>query len=156
MGVAGCESYDRFDTAESGLFRGVVLGTADDSFIRRGFVPETTLALSFDPASTQRVVAGAITATEPDGDVVLDDVALEVIAPLAHDLLADYSFPGASRLQNFLFLARPTEGPLVGRELMVFLSLLETGEIEVRIIGGVGDESAGDVFGVFRLRRDED
>ena len=78
---------------------------------------------------------------------------LETIQPLAHDMLADCSFPGAGRSQNFLFLARPSEGPLAGREVMVFLSLLESGEMEVRVIAGTGDEARGDVYGVFRLRR---
>ncbi|GAB4196982.1 MAG: hypothetical protein OHK0013_04640 [Sandaracinaceae bacterium] len=150
--ATSCPSYDRFRTGPARVFRGTVLGEGESSFIRRGFAAGTTLELLLDPDALERPVAGSITTTAPDGTHLLDDVSLESIAPLAHDLLAEYQFPGAGRLENFLYLARPAAGPLAGREVMVFLSLLDTGEIEVRLVAGVGDESRGDVFGVFRLR----
>jgi hypothetical protein len=148
----GCQSYDRFRTGPERVFRGTVLGEGDSSFIRRGFAAGTTLDLQIDPDALERPEVGRITTTAPDGTRLLEDVALESITPLAHDLLSEYQFPGAGRLENFLYLARPAAGPLAGREVMVFLSLLDTGEIEVRLVAGVGDESRGDVFGVFRLR----
>lgn len=151
--AGGCESYDRFRTSSSRVFRGTVLGEGDTSFIRRGFAAGTMLELQFDPDAVERPQVGVITTVAPDGTRLLDAVPLESIAPLAHDLLAEYQFPGAGRLENFLFLARPAAGlPLGGREVMVFVSLLDTGDIEVRVIAGTGDEAAGDVFGVFRLR----
>lgn len=150
---AACDGYDRFRTGpDRGVFRGVVLGEAEASFIRRGFPAGTTLELSFDPDAVQRPVAGEITVTAPNGTRFFDAVALETIAPLAHDLLSELTFPGAGRLATFLLLARPNAGPLAGREAVVFLSLLDTGEVEVRIIAGTGDEARGDVFGVFPLR----
>ncbi len=150
---AGCESYDRFRTGADGVFRGTVLGEADDPFIRRGFAPGTVLDVRFDPDAVERPEVGTLTTVAPDETRVLDAVPLESIAPLSHDLLSEFQFPGAGRLENFLFLARPTTGPLAGREVMVFLSLLDTGEMEVRVVAGTGDEANGDVFGVFRLRR---
>jgi hypothetical protein len=150
--TAGCESYDRFRTGPDRVFRGTVLGEGESSFIRRGFAAGTTLDLHLDPEALERPVAGRVTTIAPDGTRLLEDVALESITPLAHDLLSEYQFPGAGRIENFLYLARPTSGPLAGREVMVFLSLLDTGEVEVRLVAGVGDETRGDVFGVFRLR----
>lgn len=48
-----------------------------------------------------------------------------------------------------LLLAGPTDGP-ISREVMVLLRLLDSGEIEVRLIAGAGDETRGDVFGILR------
>jgi hypothetical protein len=108
------------------------------------------LDLTFDPDAIGRPEVGTITTEAPDGTRLFDGTPLESIAPLSHDLLSELSFPGAGRLETFLLLAHPS-GALAGREVMVFLSLLDTGEIEVRLIAGTGDEARGDVFGVFRL-----
>lgn len=151
LGSIACESYDRFRTGPERTFRGPVLGEGDESFIRRGFATDTTLELAFDPAAIGRPEVGTITTTAPDGTTLFSATPLESIAPLSHDLLSELSFPGAGRLETMLLLARPTDGALAGREVMVFLSLLDTGEIEVSLIAGTGDEANGDVFGVFRL-----
>jgi hypothetical protein len=149
--ASGCNSYDRFRTGPERTFRGAVFGEGEASFIRRGFAPGTMLDLSFDPDAVGRSEVGTLTTEAPDGTRLFDATVLESIAPLSHDLLSELSFPGAGRLETFLLLARPTAGALAGREVMVFLSLLDTGEIEVRLIAGTGDEARGDVFGVFRL-----
>ncbi|MBX7193837.1 MAG: hypothetical protein K1X94_17425 [Sandaracinaceae bacterium] len=151
LGASGCDSYDRFRTGPERTFRGAVLGEGEGSFIRRGFAAGTTLELSFDPSAIGRPEVGTITTLAPDGAVLFDATPLESIAPLSHDLLSELTFPGAGRLETFLLLAHPTSGALAGREVMVFLSLLDTGEIEIRVIAGTGDEARGDVFGVFRL-----
>lgn len=151
LGSIACESYDRFRTGPERTFRGPVLGEGEESFIRRGFAADTTLELSFDPSAIGRPEVGTITTTAPDGTTLFRATPLESIAPLSHDLLSELSFPGAGRLETMLLLARPADGPLAGREVMVFLSLLDTGEIEVRLIAGTGDETRGDVFGIFRL-----
>lgn len=153
LGAFGCESYERFRADGTAVFRGSVYGDGEASFLRRGFPAASIAEITFDPDAAQRATAGTITVTTPEDVRVLDAVVLETIQPLAHDLLSEYSFPGAGRIQSFLFLARPMEGPLMGREVMVFLSLLDSGEMEIRVIAGTGEESRGDVFGVFRLRR---
>jgi hypothetical protein len=149
--VLGCDSYDRFRTGPERTFRGAVLGEGEESFIRRGFAAGTMLDLSFDPDAIGRPEVGTITTDAPDGTRLFEATPLESIAPLSHDLLSELSFPGAGRLETYLLLAHPSTGALAGREVMVFLSLLDTGEIEVRLIAGIGDEARGDVFGVFRL-----
>lgn len=152
--LVGCDDLSRFDTDAGGLYRGEVVGDETVSFIRRGFAPHTELELEFHPLDADGANPGAITTYSPDGSApVFDHVRLQAIAPLQHDLLSEYQFPGGGRLRNYVFVTRPTSGPLAGREPMVFVSLLDDGSVEVRIVAGAGDESRGDHFGLFRLRR---
>jgi hypothetical protein len=149
----GCETLDRFRTDPDTVFHGVVVGDTADSFIRRGFPTGTTLDLSFDPSMAQSPTAGTLTTSSPDGTVYFDATPLSVIESLEHDLLSQYDFPGTGRVRNYLYDARPTSGPLAGRDAMVFVSLMDDGTIEVRIVAGTGDATRGDVFGLFRLTR---
>ena len=145
----GCDNYARFRTDGMHVFRGNVVGTAEDSFIRRGFPPETTLELEFDPDAAAGRMAGVLTTRSPDGTSHFDHTELMAIESLQHDLLSQYDFPGSGRTRNYILAARPDSGPLGLRDAMVFLSLLDNGTVEVRIIVGSGDESRGDVFGLF-------
>jgi len=151
--ASGCETLDRFRTDEHAVFHGTVTGDTADSFIRRGFPPDTTLDLEFDPTMAQGPSAGTITTSAPDGTVYFDHTALRVIESLEHDLLSQYDFPGAGRIRNYAYVARPDTGVLAGRDVMVFLSLMQDGTVEVRVIAGTGDETRGDVFGLFRVAR---
>lgn len=152
---------------------------ADESFIRRGFASHTELELTFDPeladtylvrdAGTGRPpVPGTLHAYRcstdqepcPSSDRVqayFDHAPLESFAPLPHDSLSQYTFPGGGRIRNYIFGARFRSGTLE-RHAMVFLSLMESGKIEVRILApsvrdGNGDELHGELFGVFSLSR---
>jgi hypothetical protein len=149
----GCETLDRFRTDPHAVFHGTIIGDTAASFIRRGFPPGSTLDLDFDPSMSQGPSAGSLTATAPDGTVYFDRTPLRVIESLEHDPLSQYDFPGTGRLRNFVYDARPEAVPLAGRDAMVFVSLMVDGAIEVRVIAGTGDESRGDVFGLFHLTR---
>jgi hypothetical protein len=149
----GCETLDRFRTDDHAVFRGTVTGDTADSFIRRGFPPDTTLDLEFDPTMAQGPTAGTVTTTAPDGSMLFDHTELRVIQSLEHDLLSQYDFPGAGRIRNYVYAARPESGALVERDAMVFVSLMEDGSMEARIIVGSGDEAHGDVFGLFHATR---
>jgi hypothetical protein len=153
--LCACDDLSRFSTGTDSVFTGMVVGDEPDSFVRRGFAPATTLQLEFDPHASDVPIAGSIT-TSPDpitGVRTFDATSLESIAPLQHDLLSEYEFPGGGRVQNYLYVARPLAGPLAGRDVMIFLSLLDDGSAELRVIAGTGDESRGDHFGLFRLHR---
>lgn len=155
LALGGCDDLARFATDEGTVFRGAVAGDEPDSFIRRGFAPGTTLELEFDPRSSDVPQPGTIT-TSPDpitGARAFDATPLESIAPLQHDLLSEYEFPGDGRVRNYLYFARPSAGPLAGRDVLVSISLLDDGGAELRVIAGPGDAARGDHFGVFRLRR---
>lgn len=158
LSLAGCDDLSRFSTDGDAVYRGPVVGDEPDSFVRRGFAPGTVMELEFDPRISDVPQPGSIT-TSPDpitGERVFEATPLESIAPLQHDLLSEYQFPGSGRVQNYLYVARPVAGPLAGRDAMVFLSLLDDGSTEIRIVAGAGDVARGDHFGVFRLRRQQD
>jgi hypothetical protein len=171
----GCDTLGEYRTAEDEVYRGEILGVNDPlncpdgidcSFIRRGFPSGVTLDLTFDPAKQYEDPGMISTSGEVCGATFTDTLLLP-IAPLAHDQLGLYEFPGGGRVRNFIFVARPEAGPLAGRDAMVFLSLIRGGGVEVRIIAGPGLEicdpsdcaaiDAGDCdyFGVFELSREQ-
>jgi hypothetical protein len=181
LGLVACDGLSEFRTEPGEVFEGKVIGGEggdDASFIRSGFPARTTLALTFDPAKAvpgddEAEPAGTITSytCRPDGACDEDDriagsfleAELEPIPQLSHDALGVYELPGSSRLRNYIFGARFTSGEglfAVQRHAMVFLSLLENGRIEVRILapsvlGGVGGNAVihEAMFGVFSLGR---
>jgi len=170
----GCNPLGDFGTGEGEVYRGEIVGVNDPlncpdgidcSFIRRGFSYDVTLDLTFDPERQYENPGTISTSGEPCGST-FSDTPLLPIPPLAHDQLGLYEFPGSGRLRNYMFVARPDDGPLSGRDVMVFLSLLRGGNIEVRLVAGPGleicdpsdcgviDSGACDYFGVFGLRRE--
>ena len=159
----GCNDLDTFRTGPETVFRGPIAGSEisadggdpNTSFIRSGFASYTQMELRFDP---DRV------ATEPRAITTFDTLAgqpgrfrrtaLQPIEPLTHDPLTKYDFPGGGRLINYIFGARIADEP---RSALVFVSLMDDGDIEVRVIAPnavTGDgETLEDLFGVFRLKR---
>jgi len=151
--ASGCDDLDAYATGPDEVYRGPVVGLVDPAVLRRGFTSEAALTLRFDPA-----LATSLAEDEPPGvlstsDGALTDVPLEPIVPLAHDVLGQYEIPSGDRVRNYVFVMRPSDGPLAGREPMVFMSLMGDGSIEVRIIAGGGSRD-GDYFGLFRLIRE--
>jgi len=159
--LLACSDLGEFRTGEGEVFRGTVSGSEtgdagdDSSFIRNGFPSYTQMELTFDPAKADSS-PGRITTRDPGSGVAghFDRTPLQAIRPLAHDPLTEYTFPGGGRLTNYIFGARMAGEP---RSALVFVSLMEEGEIEVRVIapgaaacdGGTLDE----LFGVFRLKK---
>jgi hypothetical protein len=171
----GCNELGAFSTGEGEVYRGDIVGVNDPlncpdgidcSFIRRGFSYGVTLELTFDPERQYDEPGTISTRGEPCGPTFTDTPLLPIPA-LAHDQLGLYEFPGSGRLRNYMFVARPELGPLAGRDVMVFLSLLRGGDIEIRLVAGPGleicdpsdctviDAGACDYFGVFGLRREK-
>ena len=178
--VSGCSSLEDFQ----GDFQGNVLGAAECepgpacSFIRRGFNGATKLQLdafdpsvrAFDGTTTPPTTPGLLTTLDDvcgeDGRTFIDE-PLRPIAALAHDQLSQMELPGAGRLKNLMYAVEPTRGPLARRGALVIVSLLDSDEVEVRIVAGDGaidcvttpDPCASrargecDFFGVFRLKR---
>lgn len=147
----GCNGLEVFATAPGEVYRGSVVGLVDPSPVRRGFAAETTLEMTFDPERIDSFDEPPGMLTTSDG--ALTEVALEPIVPLFHDVLSEYEIPAGDRVRNYIFVAHPTEGPLAGREPMVFLSLMGDGTIEARIVAG-GGRRDDDFYGLFRLRRE--
>jgi hypothetical protein len=172
--ASGCDSLGEFRTGEGEVYRGDIAGVNDPSvcpdgvdcsFIRRGFPYGVTLDLTFDP-ERQYDDPGTISTTGEACGPTFVDTPLLPIPPLAHDQLGLYEFPGSGRVRNYIFVARPEEGPLAGRDAMVFVSLLRGGGIELRVVAGPGlvtcdpddcaaiDSGQCDYFGVFALGRE--
>lgn len=157
-----------------------------DSFIRKGIASHTLLELTFDPYSTdttaavndagdvlpRTVVAGSVnTYLCPQGRLqcastertrgLFVDAPLTTIDALTHDPLSQYTFPGG-RLRNYMFgvhFVSTRDSQNTGRDAMLFVSLMENGQIEVRVMApGVfasapGEERWPAMFGVFQLQR---
>lgn len=159
------------------------------SFIRQGFVSHTKLELRFDPYATGAVSdddaqPSRTTNGQPgrvhtyacppenrecdasEGSVgPFDHDRLEPIENLAHDSLSEYTFPGGGRLRNYMFNVRfdtsvdADGGTKLARSAMLFISLMDSGKIEVRAMAPSAlapdgrTEQAPALFGVFVLDR---
>ena len=177
--VAGCDDLDEFKTQpgpDGSKFLGCVVGSVDDSFIRgkAGFEPGTWMELRFDPteatvvSEANQITAEGVEFPEPTPMMPMPDpithryfdaTPLRPIPTLSHDALSGYDFPGGGRIRNYIFVATPSGGPLADQHTMVFLSLMENGRIEVRVlhdapVTGLETERRG-YFGLFRLARED-
>jgi hypothetical protein len=169
-----CIELDEFDTQPGQVFTGSVLGqqkpcdAGDCSDIRRGFGVGTRLTMTFDPEILTGE-AGRISTTAADGSpetcgTTFDDVPLMPILPVQYDQLSLYDFPGGGRIRNYMYTLRPTSGPLSGRDVIAFVSLLQSSKIEVRLLSGSGEarcepstcapylSGSCDFYGVFTLQ----
>ncbi|MDH5671567.1 MAG: hypothetical protein OEZ06_05415 [Myxococcales bacterium] len=175
--LGACDRLGKFRTSDEEVFRGEVIGSHNDdpdkpSFIRSGFPSHTQMELSFDPALAEDFASEVGTLDTylcplgDDGCEVGERIEgafaatpLRSIEYLEHDALSEYDFPGGGRVRNYILAAHFGQ-PSPGRVAMVFISLMDTGRIEARVIGpadpavvGSGDGDAGPLFGVFILDR---
>ncbi|MFO0660072.1 MAG: hypothetical protein U0165_09620 [Polyangiaceae bacterium] len=147
--LCACKSIDQFTTEPGEFYCGNIVQGA---FVRSGFGPAVQLKLTFD--------ADAI-ATSPGvlstDDKLFVEAPLEAIPQIAHDPISTLQF-GEGRQRNLIFSVEPsaTSG---GPPAMVFLSLLDGGGAEVRIVRPASQRATADdvehtpLFGVFPLNR---
>jgi hypothetical protein len=180
IGSTGCKELSDFGTGPDEQYVGRILGVDESlgcggdipcSFIRRGFSQGTEVILTFDPEKAQydpgrpADFPGTVTSKgEPCGATFVNEPLLP-IPPLDHDALGLYELPGGGRVRNYIFAIKPAVGPLAGRDVMAFVSLMREGKAELRIVAGAGqsdcstDECSSilaggcDFFGVFPLER---
>jgi hypothetical protein len=180
--VAGCDELDEFRTRPGEVFHGRVIGSDSEqdepSFIREGFPSFTQMDLTFDPSRAgatseldqPREPAGTLeTYLCPEEEDACPErrrtaghfveSALEPIAPLTHDVLSQYDFPGG-RLRNYILSARFDGLTVLGnveRSALVFASMMENGAVEVRVVAPSVRQDGADLlpalFGVFVLER---
>lgn len=189
VATSSCDDLSEFKTTGSEVFRGEVVGSdseqGDGSFIRQGFTSHTQMELTFDPDLATLSVApdgglnggsegpGTLTTFVCPGGARTCRKSERTPAPfgraqllpidnLAHDALSEYTFPGGGRIRNYIFGVRFSSGAapsLVQSHAMVFLSLMESGKIEVRVIAPSvltadgKSEAMSALFGVFVLGR---
>lgn len=182
--AAGCDQLSDFKTGPSAIYTGEVVGSDSDegqlSFIRQGFESHTRIDMRFDPSKASAFTtpggelepAGSLdtyvcreqTQPCPDQERIPGQfraAALEPIPNLTHDALSQYDFPGGGRLRNYILVSRfalSEQADARQGAAMVFLSLMDNGAVEARVIAPSIPASDGGaaqpaLFGVFVLER---
>jgi hypothetical protein len=166
--VAGCRDVSRFSTNDDHHYEGTIV---QGSFVRAGLEGDARMCLSLDADHLQDTPG---TITTLDGRFA--GTPLRPIPQLWHDPLSTLSF-GDGRTRNLLYVAAahaPVDAggssPLEEGDVMVFLSLMQSGDVEVRLVRGAPPASidasdagatagaasaSSNLFGVFTLRREE-
>jgi hypothetical protein len=148
-----CRDLDGFSTASGGHYEGPIVGA---SFVRTGLGATDKMCLLLD---TDHLEDSPGTISTDDG--FLRATSLRPVPQLWQDPLSTFNF-GEGRIKNMLYVARGAAsdaGP--AGDVVVVLSLMVSGDIEVRLLRGApvasgeNETPAGptNVFGVFALSR---
>jgi hypothetical protein len=154
--VAGCRDVSRFSSRGDHYEGDVVKG----SFVRAGVAEDVRMCVTLDAEHLQDAPG---TLTTSDGR--FRATPLRPIPQIWHDPLSTMSF-GEGRRQNLVYVATPLASSGDAQDAMVFLSLMDEGGIEVRLLRGAPQADAGapaatpaapaaPMFGVFTLERRE-
>jgi hypothetical protein len=156
--LLGCADNARWSTAAGESYCGEVTSA---TFVRAGIPEGTKMRVELDAERLQSA-PGRIWTTPFVSGERLSGAELRVIPQVLHDPLSTLNF-GEGRVKNALAIADvPTIEP--GRsatQATVIVSLLQSGDVEIRLIRGAspgtapGPEAAGQLFGVFRLKREK-
>jgi hypothetical protein len=152
----GCRDLSRF-TSGGDRFEGPVV---HGDFVRAGVDPSVTVCMTIDTDHLQDT-PGRISSS--DGRFKTEP--LRPIPQLWHDPLSTLSF-GEGREKNLVYVASPSASFADGGDggdVMVVVSLMTTGAIEVRLLRGAPPANAADagattappsnVFAIFDLAR---
>ena len=141
MAGFACDSMSDYSTKSDTCYTGSII---DADFVRLGaFEAGVKMKMSLD--------VSALAEGNRTGAVITTDDGLFVGAPvkqmleLTRDSLSLLHFPGG-RNRNYLAYAPDKDGHVAN----VVISLMENGDVEVRIFRPTADQS-GALFGVFRL-----
>lgn len=160
LAITGCKDVGSFSTSPDESYCGTVV---QGKFVRTGLGPDVSVRMSFD---ADHVMVSPGTISTSDG--LLRDAPMHAIPTMFSDPVSLLQF-GEGRRKNYLFFAEPSD-PSMGQRVNVVVSLMETGEAEVRLIrwspiewaGAPGGQrppaiggTPGDVqvFGVFPVAR---
>jgi hypothetical protein len=156
IGCVGCRDLSSFTTGGDRYEGAVVQG----DFVRAGVGPLTSLCLTLDTDHLQDA-PGAISTS----DGRFHAAPLRSIPQIWHDPLSTLSF-GDGRLKNLVYATAASApfGDGLGEDVFTVVSLMQSGDVEVRFIRGApgiapaGDAapgSGGNVFAVFDLTRQQ-
>jgi hypothetical protein len=154
LGAAGCRDLSSFTTSGAHYEGDVVQG----DFVRVGVDPSTRACLTLDADHLQDA-PGAISTN----DGRFSAVPLRPIPQIWHDPLSTLSF-GEGRLKNLVYAATASTSLGDGQrdDVLAVVSLMQAGDVEVRLIrgapdlhadGGAPPGSGGVLFAVFDLAR---
>jgi hypothetical protein len=140
--LAACERLDRYGTG-SGSLEGSV-ESAD--LVRAGFAPGVRACLELDTGKLQSAPGFMSTS-----DGRFTRTPLRPIPPLTSDTLSNLSFADG-QVRNLLFALR--ENGSAPRDVLVVVSLLDDGRVELRALDGApGAPGLEPLYGVFPLER---
>ncbi len=147
--LASCEDELRFSTREREVFRGELI---DAEFLIRS--PETAPHLLAPGTSMDLELNMRRLDTDPGSVQTSDgllDTPLMALPEVTRDRLSALEIPGGF-LRSLVFMA-PTQAPqLNGADAVLFVSLGQNEQVEVRILVGAGERRRA--FGVYRLTRE--
>jgi hypothetical protein len=154
LGCGACRDLSSFSTGGDN-YQGPVI-QAD--FVRAGLGPNVNACLTLD---TDHLQDGPGALSTDDGR--FQRVALRPIPQIWHDPLSTFSF-GEGRLKNLLYVATASTAFGDGKtdDVFVVLSLMQSGDVEVRLLrgapgfaadGGSTAGPSGNLFAVFDLQR---
>ena len=137
---AGCRDISRFSSAGDS-YQGAVVKA---EFVRAGIADDARVCLTLDADHLQDA-PGRISTS--DGRFHLEP--LRPIPQLWHDPLSTLAF-GEGREKNLLYIATPTAGTFDGGsdsagDVTVIVSLMSTGDLEVRLFRGAPLADVADV-----------
>jgi hypothetical protein len=130
-GSTGCKDIDRYSTAPGESYCGKIVSA---SIVRRGFSCSACMRMTFD---AHHINDRPGTLWTDDG--MFSATALRPIPQLSHDPLLTFTF-GEGREKNFFFAADPTDSER-GPTVTVVISLMHSGDAEVRLLRGAADAS---------------
>jgi hypothetical protein len=158
--VVGCRDASRFSNRGDHFEGDVVKG----SFVRAGVTEDARMCVTLDAEHLQDT-PGTITTS----DDRFRNTPLRPIPQIWHDPLSTLSF-GDGRKQNLVYVATPRPTATDTSDVMIFLSLMDEGGLEVRVLRGAPQSEAGapqadaaapaapspvPIFGIFTLERRE-
>jgi hypothetical protein len=151
--VAACHDLSGFNT-NGGSYQGAVIGAP---FVLAGVDGSTSMCLTLDTNHLQDT-PGSIWTT--DGRFM--GSPMRSIPQIWQDPLSTFQF-GEGRLKNMMYMVRATIpfGDAEGNDVLTVVSLMQSGDIEVRLIRGApvlgADGGAGppmqNVFAIFDLSK---
>jgi hypothetical protein len=143
----GCQDISRFSSSND-HYEGAVV---QSSFVRALIGPDVRLCLTL---STDRLQDTPGVISTSDGR--FGSTPLRPIPQIWHDPLSTLSF-GEGREKNLVYVASSKDN---GGDVMVVVSLMKSGSVEVRLLRGAPDPDAGsasgsptNLFAVFYLER---
>lgn len=153
--LLGCTDNARWSSEPGESWCGTVTAA---TFVRAGMPENTSLRLELDAERLQSA-PGRIWTTPFASGEKLTSAELRVIPQMLHDPLSTLNF-GEGRVKNAMAIVDlPSVDPArPATQLLVVVSLLQSGEVEVRLIRGASPGTAtttdvSQLFGVFKLER---
>jgi len=151
--LVACTDLSGFTTAGDS-YQGPVVAA---DFVLAGVASTTSLCLTLD---TNHLQDGPGAVWTSDG--MFHETALRAIPQIWHDPLSTFTF-GEGRLKNLMYVsAATTPFPDGGSDVFVVLSLMQSGDIEVRLLrgapslsadGGASSQPSSNIFAVFSVSR---